>query len=194
MKGRRWAIVGVSAVAGALLAASAAWACVSGPSVNLSTVSAKPGQEVHLTGSNFQAPESVTVRWNALDGPVVATLPAPDASGTVGGAFSVPVEAGPGSYVLIVAQSTAGGRHAQTPARALLTVTSDPHATSVPAAAPSAPAVRMAELTGRPQSVGALPLLLVGLGVAGLGMLAAAGAALLAGHRREHPQAVRARS
>jgi hypothetical protein len=44
MNVRRWAIGGLSAVGAVLLAGAAAWACVSGPGNNLSTVNAKPGQ------------------------------------------------------------------------------------------------------------------------------------------------------
>ena len=58
--------------------AAAAFACVSGPVVNLSTINAKVGQEVGITGTGFQAANNAVVRFNALDGPVLTTVNAPD--------------------------------------------------------------------------------------------------------------------
>src|ERR671917_49086 len=117
MRVRRWAIDALGAVSAVMVASAAAWACVSGPAVNLSTVNAKPGQEIQLTGTNFSKPDPVTVRWNSLDGPIVATLDRP-ASGNIGGNFPVPADAKAGNYVLIVTQSDAAGKLTQMPVRA----------------------------------------------------------------------------
>ena len=194
MNGRRWATGGMSAVAAVLLVSATAWACVSGPAVNLSTVNAKPGQEIQVTGTNFQKPDPVTVRWNALDGPVVATLPAPN-SGAVGGAFTVPADAKPGNYVLIVTQSSADGKLTQMPVRALLTVTPANGANPVlGGAAVPAQADRPVGLVTSDDSISGVSLLLIGLGVTGVGMFVAGMAALFAGRRAQQPEAVRARS
>ena len=194
MNVRRWAMGGMSAVGVVLIATATAWACVSGPAVNLSTVNAKPGQEIQLTGTNFQKPDPVTVRWNALDGPIVATLPAPS-SGNIGGAFTVPTDAKPGNVVLIVTQSSADGKLTQMPVRALLTVTPANGANPVlgGAVAP-AQADRPVGLVTNDDSISGASLLLIGLGVAGVGMFVAGMAALFAGRRSQQPEAVRARS
>ena len=87
---RRWAIGGLTAAAAGVFMAATAWACVSGPVVNLATINAKAGQEVGITGTGFQAANQVQVRWNALDGPVVATVPAPITGGNLNANFTVP--------------------------------------------------------------------------------------------------------
>jgi hypothetical protein len=194
MNVRRWATGGMGAVGAVLLATATAWACVSGPAVNLSTVNAKPGQEVQMTGTNFTKPDPVTVRWNALDGPVLATLPAPN-SGTIAGAFTVPADAKPGNYVLIITQSSADGKLTQMPVRALLTVTPDNGANPILGAPVAAtPDNRPVGLVTSDDSISGLSLLLIGLGVAGVGMFVAGMAALFAGRRAQTPEAARARS
>jgi hypothetical protein len=195
MNVRRWAIGGMSAVGAVLVATATAWACVSGPAVNLSTVNAKPGQEVQLTGSNFGKPDPVTVRWNALDGPVLATLDPPSSERTIAGAFTVPADAKPGNYVLIVTQSDAQGKTTQMPVRALLTVRPENGANPVlGGAVAAADQSRPVGLVTSDDSISGLSLLLIGLGVAGVGMFVAGMAALFAGRRGQAPQAVRARS
>ncbi len=63
---RRWALAGVGSAAAGVLMASAAFACVSGPVVNLSTINAKAGQEVGITGTGFRnTGDQIVVRWNA---------------------------------------------------------------------------------------------------------------------------------
>jgi FtsP/CotA-like multicopper oxidase with cupredoxin domain len=194
MRVRRWAIGGLSAAGAVLVASAAAWACVSGPSINLSTINAKPGQEVTLTGTNWTKPDPVQVRWNSLDGPIVATLDKPT-SGAIQGTFNVPADAKAGNYVLIVSQTSADGKLSQMPVRALLTVTPDGGATPVVGGAVAA------QQTGRPtglvtndSSISGASLALIGLGVAGVGMFVAGMAALFAGRRGRAPEAVRARS
>ncbi|MDQ4068280.1 MAG: hypothetical protein M3203_02185, partial [Actinomycetota bacterium] len=58
---RRSAIGGVAAAAAALLMGAAAWACVSGPVIELSTISAKAGEEVTVRGTGFQAGNQAVV-------------------------------------------------------------------------------------------------------------------------------------
>src|SRR5262245_20923656 len=123
MRVRRWAIGGLSAVGAVVLAGAAAWACVSGPAVNLSTVNAKPGDTVMVSGTGFRATDAGTIRWNALDGPIVGQFAAPTGGIVTNTPVVVPADAKAGNYVLIITQNSADGKLSQMPVRALLTVT-----------------------------------------------------------------------
>jgi hypothetical protein len=185
---------GLSGVGAVLVAGATAWACVSGPAVNLSTVNAKPGQEVTINGTNFSRPDPVTVRWNSLDGPVLATLDKP-VSNVVTGTFTVPADAKAGNYVVILSQTGADGKLSQLPVRALLTVTPENGASPVVGASVSqADSARPAGLVSTDNDISGATLALIGLGVAGVGMFVAGMAALFAGRRGKAPEAVRARS
>jgi len=195
MRVRRLTIGGMGIVGAVLLASAAAWACVSGPAVSLSTINARPGQEVQLTGTNFRQPHPVTVRWNALDGPVLSTLAAPDSSRNVSGSFIVPQGAAAGNYVVVATQSNDRGELTQMPIRAVLTVTPERAAQPVLGASLSEPATeRTAGLVTDNESISGWALFLVGLGVAGMGMFLAGLAALLASRRSAAPEAARVRS
>ena len=183
-----------------MLAAAAAWACVSGPSLNLSTINAKPGQEVTVTGTGFSKSDPVQVRWNALDGPVVGQFDTQASTGNASGRsfqgnITVPADAKAGNYVLIATQTGPDGKLSQMPVRALLTVTPEGAATPVVGAdlAPRA-AERPTGLVTSDDAISGATLALIGLGVAGVGMFVAGMAALFAGRRGAAPQAVRARS
>ncbi len=194
MRMRRWAIGGLSAASAVLVAGAAAWACVSGPAVNLSTVNAKPGQEVSVTGTNFSRPQPVTVRWNALDGPVIAQFASP-VSQTVSGTFTVPPDAKAGNYVVIFSQSSDDGKLTQLPIRALLTVTPEGGANPVVGASVApVDTARQVGLVTTDNDISGATLALIGLGVAGVGMFLAGMAALFAGRRGGAPAAARARS
>ena len=193
---RRWAVAGVSATAAGLLMAAAAWACVSGPVVNLSTIQAKPGQEVGLTGTGFQAGNQVVARWNALDGPVLATVAPPITGGTLDSRFTVPEGTKPGSYVIVVSQYRADGSMSLSPIRAVLSVVGDAGASPV-VGAPAATADSAARANGlarSDESISTGTLALVALGVGGVGMFLAGMAALFAGRRGSAPEAALARS
>src|SRR5215217_9156572 len=122
---RRWAIGGVTTAAAGVLMAAAAFACVSGPVVNLSTINAKAGQEVGITGTGFQAANAAQIRWNALDGPVLTTVPAPITGGNMDAKFTVPEGTKAGSYVVIITQTKADGTLTLSPVRAVMSVTGD---------------------------------------------------------------------
>ena len=193
---RRWAIAGVGATAVGVLMSAAAWACVSGPVVNLSTISAKPGQEVGITGTGFQTGNQATVRWNALDGPVLATQAAPIANGNLDAKFTVPQGTAPGSYVVIVTQNKADGSLSLSPIRAVMSVTGDAGAQPV-VGAPAATADTGARANGLvrdDETISTGTLALVALGVGGVGMFLAGMAALFAGRRGSAPEAAKARS
>lgn len=187
MQARRWAVGGLGTVSTVLVGAAAAWACVAGPAVNLSTVNAKPGEEVSVTGANFPPRDPVTVRWNSLDGPVLATLSPPDADRHISGRFTVPLEAGSGSYVLIFTRSAPEPTPARAPVRALITVTRD--GGDVPAAGV---AVEAPEDDRAASLLSGSTVAATALGITGLGTLLASIAALAAGRRGRLPEAVRA--
>lgn len=194
MRVRRWAIGGLGAVGAVVVAGATAWACVSGPAVNLSTVNAKPGDTITVTGTNFSKPDPVTVRWNSLDGPIVGTF-APPNSGAINGTVTVPADAKAGNYVLILTQSSADGKLSQMPVRALLSVTGANGANPVVGASISQSQSGRADgLVSTDNSVSGATLALVGLGVAGVGMFVAGMAALFAGRRSSAPEAAKVRS
>ena len=194
MRMRRWAIGGLSTVGAVVVAGATAWACVSGPAVNLSTVNAKPGDVVTINGTNFSKSDPVTVRWTSLDGPVLATLDKPN-SGNVTGQFTVPADAKAGNYVVILSQASADGKLSQLPIRALLTVTAQNGAAPVVGASAAPQDVsRPVGLVTTDNSISGATLALIGLGVAGVGMFVAGMAALFAGRRSSAPAAARARS
>ena len=196
MRVRRWAMAGLGTAAAGVLLASAAWACVSGPVVNLSTISAKPGQEVTITGTGFQTGNQANVRWNALDGPVLATVAPPVTGGNLSATFTVPQGTQPGSYVVIVTQTKEDGSLSLSPIRAVMSVTGDAGAQPV-VGAPAATADTSARANGLvrdDESISMGTLALVALGVGGVGMFLAGMAALFAGRRGSAPEAAKARS
>ena len=174
-------------VAGAILfPLAAAWACLPVASLTSNPAQAQPGSQVTLTGSEFGT-NPVDIHFNALNGPVLATLN-PDSNGNFSGAVTIPSDAAPGSAVLVATQAaaTASGSKGSSPgvpARALVTVVG-------PGGAPLAPVA--AEAAGRPaallvtSSAGAAPLILVALGALGVALLVAASVAMV-GTRRARP-------
>ncbi len=181
---RRFAAGTFAGIAVLAVTASAAWACVSGPVVNLSTIQAKPGEQVTLTGTGFRQADPVQIRFNALDGPILAELPQPT-NQTVNATFTVPPNTAPGNYVIVVTQSE-NGKMTLSPIRAVMTVVGTSGQTPVLGAetnvAPDA-ADRLPTLVQSEDSVSNGTLMLVALGVAGVGMFAA-GIAALATTRR----------
>ena len=193
---RRWAIGGLTTAAAGLLMAATAWACVSGPVVNLSTINAKAAQEVGITGTGFQAANQVQIRWNALNGPVLTTVPAPITGGTLDAKFTVPEGTKAGSYVVIVTQNKADGSMSLSPIRAVMNVTGDAGTTPVlgATAASTDTGLRAEGLARSDESISTGTLALVALGVGGVGMFLAGMAALFAGRRSTAPEAAKARS
>lgn len=182
MNVRRLAAGALVGAATLVVAGSAAWACVSGPVVNLSTVSAKPGDQVTITGTGFRQADPVQVRWNALDGPVLAEMAKPD-NQTINATFTVPQGTVPGSYVVVVGQSR-DGKTTLSPIRAVLSVVGPSGQAPVLGADPTSDAAdRLPALVRSDDSVSNSTLALVALGVAGVGMFAA-GVAALATSRR----------
>jgi hypothetical protein len=192
-------VVGLG-LTGVLLVAAGAWACVSGPSTFVTPGSVKPGGEVKVTGVYFNKDEPVQARLDSLDGPVLATFTPAKGARSFGlemeGTLVIPTTTKPGDHVLVFTQRDAAGKLVQTPSRLLLTVTDAGGATPVLGAP-----VGVGD-TGRPPSLvrteddplSAGAMLLIGLGVAGLGMFVAGVAALAAGRRRTNPEAAAVRT
>lgn len=90
-------------IAVAVVGGSTAWACVPQPLITLSPIaSGTAGTEVTVNGYSVNG--RAEVRWNALDGPLLATAQGP--------AFSAPVKippAAPGLYTVLVLERGAGG-------------------------------------------------------------------------------------
>ena len=193
---RRWALAGIGAAAAGVLMAAAAFACVSGPVVNLSTINAKVGDTVGITGTGFQAGNNAVVRFNALDGPVLTTVNQPITGGNLTASFTVPDGTKPGSYVIIVTQQSATGQLTNAPVRAVFNVIGDGGTQPVVGASPASAdnTVRANGLARTDNSVSGGTLALVALGVGGIGMFLAGMAALFAGRRGSSPQAAKARS
>ena len=192
MNVRRWAIGGMGAVAAVLVASAAAWACVSGPSVTLNPVNAKPGETVTLSMRDFRKVDPVQVRWNDLSGPVLASFEHSGNGSPFTGEITVPEDAKPGNYVLILTQYSPEGNLSQMPVRALVTVVGANGSNPVLGAAVSpAEAERPAGLVSSDESISGASLVLAALGVAGVAMFIAGMAALLAGRKARAPEAAR---
>jgi hypothetical protein len=187
----RWALLSLCATV--VILGGAAWGCTNLATVNLSSAMGKPGDAITVTGTGFMANAAempmdgmdmdmsgpmmanmtvrlpVTVRWNGPEGPVLSTA-VPDRSGTISVLFNVP-DTQAGNYTVVAVQKNAQGYDVYgTPARAPLQVIGAGRAAGADAQG-VAPA-------GSGQSAsGGFIALTVGLGVLGLGLLAAGGVA-----------------
>lgn len=176
-----------------LLASAVAYACVSGASVNLSTVNAAPGQEVSYTGTGFRSGSGpVEVRMDSLEGTLLDTAEVENRNAI--GSFTVPQNTAPGNHVVLFTRVD-NGQITVNPVRALLIVTPDG------GAAPALSAPLGQDGTARPlglevadESLSTGSMVLIGLGVAGVGMFMAGMAALVAGRKAREPETAKARS
>ena len=197
-------LVGVGAVAtlaGVLALTVAAWACIAGPLVKLDRSEVNAGEEIEVSAISLST-DRVVLRWNALDGPILATVdqlnpdprfPTSTTSGSIQGVkVRVPADAKPGNYVLILTQTDAAGKMTQVPTRALVTVRGSGTAPVLGAPLNAPAAEREAGLV-EGDSVSTATKVLIAMGVAGVAMFIAGVAAFLAG-RRPLPTPERARS
>lgn len=166
MSGRRLATAAFTAVGSVLVMASLAWACTGQPVMQMAGQPVgQPGSKVVLNvlGSPELQKEPVSVHWNALEGPVLATTSLPAEGGAI--AVTVP-DVAPGVYYLVLDAGDAGV------GRAAFQVTA-------PAASPVEPRAwdageRPASTTTAPLAMG-MALLALGLvGLGGFGLVAAA--------------------
>jgi len=199
---RRVGLVGFGGVGTALLLGATAWACIAGPLLTVNPTTAKAGQEISFSATSISR-DQVTVRYDALDGPVLGTFkPGPDprfpTSSTSGGIdgvkVTIPANATAGNHILILTQATADGKLSQVPTRVLVTVTGDTGATPVSGASIfPVDETRPAGLVRGEEAVSTGTKLLIGLGVAGVAMFVAGMAAVFASRRPEGPEPVAAR-
>ena len=101
MRARR---AGAAVVLGALglvlSVASMAWACTAQVNV-IGPLSGAPGSEVTVKGGGAPANGQVSILWNALEGPKLATA-ATDGAGDFSAAVTVP-DVAPGVYFMVIA-------------------------------------------------------------------------------------------
>jgi hypothetical protein len=175
------AIAGV----GALLVASAAWACLSvaGITTNLATV--QPGGSLTINGIGFEfGTNPVPIHLDALDGPVLGTGEI-DRIGDFSVTVTIPTDVPNGTHILVATQAAAtpdgknNGSNTGVPARAVIQVGQS--AASTPA--PARPVAVIAN-----SGIGTGTLVLISLGVAAVGLLVA-GLLSLAAARRPQGQA-----
>lgn len=167
-----------------MTAGVAAFACTNLATVGTSAPSGEAGTAVTVSGSSFAAAQDgaaaspVLIRWNKLDGPVLAEIP-PDATGSISGTFTLP-EADPGHYVLVATQVDEEGEpQFGTPARVAMEILG-PSGESV--APPAAQAAASSSSSGRDSSASTVAVL--GLGVLAVGLFAAGCASFLQERRR----------
>jgi hypothetical protein len=187
MRHLRWYGLAAVIAGGILFPVAVAWACLPVASLTSNPAQAQPGSQVTVIGSEF-GKNPVDIHFNALGGPVLATL-TPDSNGNFSGAVTIPTDAAPGSAVLVATEaagpSGSKGSAPGVPARALVQVVG-PGGAPLALAAPQAGARPVSPLTTSSVGVGALAL--VALGVLGVALLVAASVAMV-GTRRARPAA-----
>ncbi len=179
-------VVGLGAVAGAmLLAASAAWACTNLATLNLSSAAGTSGQNITVTGSSFKVASTgpqtaVALHWNGAAGPILATV-TPDSTGNISTTVTIP-DAQPGYYVLVATQVVGGVDAYGTPARAAFQIVAPgQHAAVTPNAVPGGTVSSSTSNTG-------VLALTIALGVLGLALFGAGvGSFARQARRREVP-------
>jgi hypothetical protein len=172
-----------------VLSMTAAWACVSGPAVNLSVIEAKAGQEVGIKGASFRSTDDILVRFNALDGPLLTTIK--PVGGNFEGNFTVPAGTRAGTYVILVMQNDVNGKLSQAPIRAALSVVGEGGTAPVVGASAQVDP-RTPGLVRSDDSMSGGTFALIALGVGGVGMFLAGIAILVAGRKADAPAPVRA--
>ncbi len=157
--------------------------------LSILTVSApevRPGGEVGVGGYSYTQP--VSIRFNALDGPVLATF-TPDSNSDIKGQVTIPPETKPGSYLLYAVQGPPE-KPSRLPARARITVALDGGG-PVLGASTATTESRPADLV-RQERPSTGSLVVIGLGAAGLTLFIGGAALLFTASRRPSPAPVEA--
>ena len=104
---RRSVVSGVLAGAGVVVWASAGWACTPAASISVERPAGvvAPRQELTVHGSSFTDRLPVEVRWDAAEGPLLATSKGP----SFNIALHVPAEATGGPHTIVALQHDASG-------------------------------------------------------------------------------------
>lgn len=193
---RRALVCVAGGIAVMLMAVSASFACASLALIEVTPTVVRAGQEVNWKGTFFIKDEPVQVRWNALDGPVLATATPPSADNGlhgnwrfVEGKMTIPADVRAGSYMVIATQNPVKGNSTWgIPARTIVQVSDGSPVLGAPADAPGAPRPDTL-LTEKTVSTGTLAV--VGLGAAGVAMFLAGIALAVTGRRPPAPTPAR---
>jgi len=130
-----------------LAATSIAWACGRLAVINTDVKAASAGQQINVTGRNFDTAVGsslVSIRLKTRTGEVLATT-APSSAGIVNTTVRMPATLDPGWYVVLATQTRASGTPSSgTPGRTTLRVNAPGNAAAAPTGtgwnAPSGPA------------------------------------------------------
>ena len=169
-------MLGVGAALGAVLVvASASFGCASLALIEVTPNVVRPGQEVSWKGTFFAKDEPVQIRWNALDGPVLATGVPPSADNGlhgnwrfVDGKMTIPNDLRPGTYLVVATQNPVKGTNTWgIPARTVVQVSDG---TPVVGATPDRAVPARPDTLVEEESVSAGSVAVVGLGAAGVAM------------------------
>lgn len=113
------------ALGAAVVAACTVFACTLLPSVNLNQAYGVAGADISITGTAWTVPAPVTLHWDSLTGPVLATvMPEPGTSLIGPVTVRVPAGAQPGYHVIIATDNTYSTSTARVPFQVLGTGTS----------------------------------------------------------------------
>ena len=122
MKDRRaWSLLTLAVVV-AVLALSSAAPAVGRHNFAMLRVSPEhgvPGEEVSVSGFSYPVNAKVSIRFNALDGPVLAELE-PNPNQDVAGTLRIPADTPPGRYILYAVQYDNAGKINRIPGRAAI--------------------------------------------------------------------------
>jgi len=165
-------LLGVGLLGSALVGGAAgAYGCVPQPFILVQPqASATPGTEVKVDGQLFSNGSKIEIRWNATDGPLLATASSSD--------FSVPItipSAPAGLYTVVALSRSQAGVQGEV-ARAAFQVTG-----GAPAPAPAVGSSGAGAVPARGDGGTSFPSVAAAVGLVALGLL---GGALLFGRRR----------
>lgn len=163
-------------VAAFVLFAGLAWACVGVVSLTTAEESIRAGGTLTVTGREFARGVPIEIRLDSVTGPVLGTVPPPTTTMNSSWTQTVtlPADISDGPHFLVALQDHHDMNSGQ-PARAAFFVGDPPPEADEPAERPA--------LLSVSSGPGAAVLVLVGLGFAALGLLAAAGWSLLVARR-----------
>src|SRR5215469_8486293 len=136
MKLKRWAIGAAVATALAVMVPVAtAWACIGLVSLTTSSNTVQAGGTINVTGKEFAAGAPIMIHLDTIDGPILATAPAP--TGTMTSTWTIPVTipvgTSSGAHLLIATQAE-HNMNGGNPARAVVYVNTSAPAQAAPAA------------------------------------------------------------
>jgi len=171
----RW-VVGLGAAMAVIVPAGLAWACVAVMSLTTVSSTVQPGGTVTIVGREFAQGAPVEIHLDSPTGPLLTTAPPPSTTMTSKFTWDVPVPANtPYGQHLLFAVQNYHNMNAAVP-RSVIYVGTLPTPVAAPAARPAS-----LDVGSGPS---ASSLVLLGLGVAVVGLLVAGAWSLAAGGRR----------